>query len=304
MRAIVQVHYGSAADLRLREVAAPVPAEHEVLVRMRAASVHADVWHMVAGRPYVLRLLGAGLRRPQAADTGHRRGRHGRRRGLGGDSLPAGDEVFGETIRGHQWQNGGAFAELVRAPEDALAHKPANVGFEQAAASATSGLIAHEGLRDGGLRAGLRVLVNGAAGAVGAIAVQLAKAAGARVTGVDLGERVELVRGLGADEVIDGARVDFTRRDERYDLILDVPGNRPLAACRRVLDRDGIYVLIGHDHFGAGSGQILGSLPRMLKLVALSPSLTSYPPRAAHARRKPSRWTCSATRSPPGSSRP
>ncbi len=271
---------------------------------MRAASVHADVWHMVAGRPYVLRLLGAGLRRPKQPIPGIDVAGTVVAVGSAVTRFRSGDEVFGETIRGHQWQNGGAFAELVRAPEDALAHKPANVSFEQAAASATSGLIALEGLRDGGLRAGLRVLVNGAAGAVGAIAVQLAKAAGARVTGVDLGERVELVRALGADEVIDGSRVDFTRRDERYDLIFDVPGNRPLSCLPEGTRSRRPLRAHRPRRYGAATGQVLGSLPRMLRLVALSPFVEQLPTPAARARRRPSRWRCCATRSRPGSSRP
>jgi len=153
-----------------------------------------------------------------------------------------------------------------------LALKPANITFEQAAAVPTSGLIALQNLPDEGrLRPGQRVLVNGAGGGVGIIAVQLAKAYGAEVPGVDDTTKLDMVRSLGADRVIDYTQEDFTRSGERYDLIFDIPGNHPFPACRRVLAPHGKYVLIGHDRFGSGAGRWFGSLPRVLKLVALSP---------------------------------
>ena len=162
-------------------------------------------------------------------------------------------------------------------PQDALALKPANITFEQAAAVPTSGLIALHNLRQGRLQPGQRVLVNGAGGGVGAFAVQLAKAQGATVTGVDATAKLDLIRSLGADRVIDYTQQDFTRADQSYHLIFDVPGNRPFRDCRRALTPDGSYVLIGHDGFGDAAGRWLGSLPRVLGLVAMSPFISQLP---------------------------
>jgi NADPH:quinone reductase-like Zn-dependent oxidoreductase len=188
------------------------------------------------------------------------------------------DEVFGETIRGHQWTNGGAYAEYATAPEFALALKPANVTFEQAAAVPTSALIALPALRgEGKIQAGQKVLINGAGGGVGSVAVQLAKAFGANVTGVDSTSKLDLVSALGADQVIDYTKEDFTRGSERYDLIFDIPGNHSLADCRRALTPEGTYVLIGHDNYGKGMRRWVGLLPRMLRLMAMSPFVRQLP---------------------------
>jgi NADPH:quinone reductase-like Zn-dependent oxidoreductase len=189
-----------------------------------------------------------------------------------------GDEVFGESHRGSQWRNGGTFAECVSVPEDILALKPPNVTFEEAAAIPTSGIIALHNLQNGRrLRAGQRVLINGAGGGVGSIAVQLARAWGARVTGVESTEKLDLVRSLGAERVIDYTREDFTESGERYDLIFDVASNLSLSRCKRALTPGGIYILIGHDHFGRGRGRVLGSLPQALRLMALSPFVSHLP---------------------------
>ena len=279
MKAIVQDRYGSPEDvLHLREIDRPTVGDDEVLVRVRAASVHPDVWHVVTGRPYVLRLMGAGLLKPNNPVPGTDVA--GVVESVGGEvtRFRPGDEVFGETFTEMQWRNGGAFAEYVAAPQEALALKPGGISFEQAAAVPASGFIALHNLQSGGtIRPGQRVLINGAAGGVGSIALQLSKAYGAHVTGIDSTEKLELVRSLGADNVIDYTREDFTRRDERYDLIFDVASNLSLSACKRVLLPTGTYVLIGHDHFGDGAGRILGSLPRVLKLVALSPFVKQLP---------------------------
>jgi NADPH:quinone reductase-like Zn-dependent oxidoreductase len=280
MKAIVQSNYGPPVDvLELGDVGEPVVKDDEVLVRVHAASVHPDVWHIVRGLPYVLRVMGAGLRRPKNPIPGTDVA--GRVESVGRDvtHFRAGDEVFGETIKGYQWTNGGAYAERVSVPESQLAPKPANIAFEQAAAVPTSGLIVLHNFPNGGwLRAGKSVLINGAGGGVGALAVQIAKSYGARVTGVDSSDKLGMIRSLGADLVIDYTKVDFTRSDERYDLIFDIPGNRPFAECRRVLAPDGKYVLIGHDGFGKGAGRWLGSVPRVLKLVVLSPFVSQLPP--------------------------
>lgn len=270
MKAIVHTAYGKPEDvLRLRDVPEPAAGAGEVVVRVRAASLHPDVWHLVTGRPFVLRLMGAGLLRPRAnAVPGTDAAGVVEAVGAGVDAFRIGEAVWGEVVRGHQWRHGGAFAERVVARAATLAPKPEALSFDEAAALGTAGLIALRCLReDGRLRSGHRVLVNGAAGGVGSLAVQIAKADGARVTGVDLADKLDLVRALGADEVIDGGTVDFTRRAEAYDLILDVASNRSYAACRRVLAPGGRYVLVGHDHYGAHGRRWLGSVPRGLGLL-------------------------------------
>ena len=266
MRAIVQDRYGSPDHLRLTEVEQPAVGDDEVLVRVRAASVHPDVWHVVTGRPFALRLMGSGLRRPKARVPGT--DLSGVVEAVGRDvtTFRPGDEVFGESLRGFSWRNGGAYAEFAAAPVEGLALKPANVTFEQAAAVPTAGYITLLNVPTARLGPGRRVLVNGAGGGVGAIAVQLAKAAGAHVTGVDRTDRLDLIRTLGADEVIDYTREDFTRTGRRYDLIVDIPGNRSFTECRRVLAADGTYVLIGHDQYGQVGRRWLGSLPTFGRL--------------------------------------
>jgi NADPH:quinone reductase-like Zn-dependent oxidoreductase len=279
MKAIVQEQYGSPYDvLNLKDIDMPVLKDDEVLVRVRAASVHPDVWHVVRGLPYVLRLMGAGLLRPKNSVPGTDVAGHVESVGKNVSQFQQGDEVFGETIKGYQWTNGGAYAEYVSVPEDQLALKPANFTFERAAAVPTSGLIALQNLpNEGRLHSGQSVLINGAGGGVGALTVQLAKAYGAKVTGVDDTTKLDMVRLIGADEVIDYTKEDFTQSGDRYDLVFDIPGNHPFSACRRVLAPDGKYVLIGHDRFGQGAGRWLGSIPRVLKLVALSPFVSQLP---------------------------
>jgi NADPH:quinone reductase-like Zn-dependent oxidoreductase len=270
MRAILQSGYGSVDDLQLGEIARPEPADDEVLIKVRAASVHPDVWHVVAGRPVVLRLMGSGVRRPHQRVPGTDAAGVVESVGRAVTRFKAGDEVFGETVRGVQWRNGGAFAEYVTAPEAGVTLKPPGVSFEEAAAVPTAGLIALNNLPQRRVPPGSRVLVNGAAGGVGAIAVQLAKAYGAEVTGVDHGSRLAFVRSLGADRVIDYTSQDFTRGGEKWDLVFDVPGNHPFRAIRRALESTGSYILIGHDAFGAAGHRWLGSIPRLLGLVARS----------------------------------
>jgi NADPH:quinone reductase-like Zn-dependent oxidoreductase len=278
VKAVVQTGYGPPEALELRDVSEPTFADDEVLVRMRAASVHPDVWHVVTGRPYLLRLMGSGLRRPRDVVPGTDVAGTVEAVGANVTRFRPGDAVFGETVRGYQWRNGGAYAEFVSVPADQLAAKPADVTFEQAACVPTSGLIALPNLRAGGpVTPGQRVLVNGAGGGVGTIAVQLAKGFGATVTAVDTGAKLDLLRELGADHVIDYTVEDFTRGPERYDLIFDVPGNRSLSECRRVLASDGTYVLIGHDRYGAEGRRVLGSVPRVLGLTVRAPFTRALP---------------------------
>ena len=269
MKAIVQTRYGSPENLELRDVDRPVASENEVLVRVRAASLHPDVWHVVAGRPWVLRLMGAGFFRPRNPIPGSDMAGIVESVGKGVTRFRPGDAVFGETA-GFAWANGGAFAEYVAVREDWLAPKPDNVTFEQAASVPSSGFIALQNLRDTScLQPGRRVLINGGGGGVGSLAIQIAKAHGAHVTAVDSPGKQDLLRALGADQVIDYTREDFTLRGERYDFIFDVPGNRPFSVFRRALAPDGRYVPIGHEGFGASGKRVLGLFPHFFKLMFL-----------------------------------
>lgn len=271
MKAIVQEQYGSPVDLVLREIHEPTVGDEEVLVRVRAASVHPDVWHFVSGRPYVLRVLGAGLFKPKNPIPGTDMAGVVESVGEKVTRFRRGDAVFGETTVADGWTTGGAYAEYVSVRHEQLALKPDNITFEQAASVPTSGFIALQNLRGASHELpGKKVLINGAGGGVGALALQLAKAYGAHVTAVDSTRKVNMLRELGADQVIDYTLEDFTGRGDRYDLIFDVPGNHPFSRCKRALEPDGRYVLIGHERFGASGTRALGIFPHFVKLVILS----------------------------------
>ncbi len=272
MRAVVQAGYGDPAEvLAVRTVRTPTVGDDEVRVRVRAASVHPDVWHVVTGLPRVLRGMGSGVRRPTPRIPGTDMAGEVESVGARVTRFGPGDAVFGETITGMQWRNGAAYAEYLTVAQDALAKKPANVTFEQAATVPTAGLIALTNLPDLEARgAGQRVLVNGAGGGVGAIAIQLARSSGAHVTAVDHTRKLDLLRTLGADRVVDHTTDDITRSGHQFDVVFDVVGNHPFSAYRRVLATDGTYVLIGHDHFGTQGRRWLGSIPRMFVLMARS----------------------------------
>lgn len=247
MKAIVQQEYGSPDVLEFADVERPAPAPGEVLVRVHAASVNARDWHVLRGDPYIARpSADLGLRRPNVSIRGTDFAGRVEAVGPGVTGLPEGTEVYGEAPR--------AFAEYVAVPKDRVAVKPANLGFEEAAALPLAANTALIGLRDTAkVRAGQQVLINGAAGGVGTFAVQIAKALGATVTAVCSTRNVELVRALGADDVVDYTTADFSRRDRRYDVILDLVGNRSLTALRRVLVRRGTLVLSGGGLYGGGS---------------------------------------------------
>ena len=275
MKAIVQDRYGSPADLEVREVETPVAGDGEVLVRVRAASLHPDVWHVVVGRPYVLRLMGAGVLRPKTPIPGTDMAGIVESVGNGVTRFQPGDPVFGETIPKHQWVNGGAYAEYVAVPQEILASKPDNITFEQAASVPASGYIALLNLRDQSrLGPGRTVLINGAGGGVGSLALQVAKSHGAHVTAVDSTGKLDMLRSLGADEVIDFAQEDFTQRGVRYDLIFDVPGHRPFSTFKSALKPDGRYVPIGHQHYLASRKRVFGLIPHFFKLIFLSRFVT------------------------------
>jgi NADPH:quinone reductase-like Zn-dependent oxidoreductase len=257
MKAIAYHRYGSPDVLRCEEIARPVPGDDEVLIAVRAASANPLDWHFLRGTPYIGRLR-FGLRKPKAPRLGADVA--GRVEAAGGNvtQFKPGDEVFGACR--------GAFAEYACAPESTLALKPQNVTFEQAAAAPVAGLTALQALRDKGrLQPGQTVLINGAAGGVGTFAVQIAKWLGADVTGVCSARNVERVRSIGADWVIDYTQEDFTRSGQHYDLILDCVGNHSLPACRRVLNPQGIYVIVG-----APDGRWISPLPRVLQALVMS----------------------------------
>jgi NADPH:quinone reductase-like Zn-dependent oxidoreductase len=280
VRAIVQEEYGPYRDvLRLKEIPPPALGAGQVLVRVRATSVHADVWHAVTGIPYVLRLLGSGLRAPKRQVPGTDLAGDVVQVGAGASRFSPGDRVFGEvTATGNQWGNAGTFAELAAVDEALLARIPDALSFERAAAVPTAALIALMNLRDQGrVRAGQRVLVNGAGGAVGVWAVQLAKAYGAQVTAVDAPAKLALLTDLGADHVIDYTHTDFTRTGTRYDIVFDVVSQARFTDVRRALEHDGTFVLIGYDQYGRSGHRVLGSLGRMLPLMAISPFVRQLP---------------------------
>jgi len=260
----------------MHDIPPPVAGPGQVLVRVRATSVHADVWHAVNGIPYVLRLMGSGLATPKQPVPGTDLA--GEIVSSSGTRFARGDRVFGEVTRRNQWSNAGAFAEFARVDEALLARIPPDLSFEQAAAVPTAALIALMNLRDQGrVRTGQRVLVNGAGGAVGVWAVQLAKTFGAQVTAVDAPAKLDLLTDLGADHVIDYTRQDFTQVGTRYDIVFDVVSQVPFSTVRRVLEPDGTFVLVGHDQYGRSGHRVLGSLGRMLPLMAMAPVVRQLP---------------------------
>jgi NADPH:quinone reductase-like Zn-dependent oxidoreductase len=240
-------------------LAVPPVADGEVLVRVHAASVDRGTWHVMAGLPYPIRVAGFGLRRPKYANPGRALAGAVQAVGAGVDDFAPGDEVFGIGQA--------TFAEYSRAPVGKLAAKPATLTFAQAAAVPISGLTALQAVRDHGrVRPGEQVLVIGASGGVGSFAVQLAKSAGAEVTGVCSTGKVDEVRALGADHVLDYTRQDITDGRHRYDVVLDIGGNRPLSQLRRALDSRGRLVIVG----GEDDGRWLGGTDRQIRARVLS----------------------------------
>ena len=279
MKAIVQRRYGSSDVLELGDVDQPAIGDDQMLVRVHAASVHADVWHVMRGVPYVLRVMGAGLRAPKDLVPGTDLAGIVESVGRDVTRFRPGDEVFGQSLVANLWRNGGAFAEYAAVSETRFERKPSGVTFEQAAAVPTSGSLGVQAVRDEGrVTAGQRVLVNGAGGAVGTFAVQVAKAYGANVTGVDVSEKLDMIASIGADRTLDYTREDFTRGGEHYDVILDIVGNHPWREIRRALIPEGTYVLIGHDQYGAAGHRWFGSLGHFAKLMVMAPFVKQLHP--------------------------
>jgi len=260
MKAIVRDTYGPPDVLELRDIDRPETGDDEVLVHVHAAGVGRDVWHVMTGLPYPLRLAGYGLRAPKNPVIGSDVAGVVEAVGENVTRFQPGDEVFGIGK--------GSYAEYALALEDKLASRPANLTFEQAAVLAISGSTALQALRDHGrVEPGQEVLIIGASGGVGTFAVQIAKSYGAEVTGVCSTAKVEMVRSIGADRVIDYTREDFAEGEERYDLILDIGGNSSLARLRRALSPQGTLIITG----GETGGRWLGGTDRQLRALALSP---------------------------------
>jgi NADPH:quinone reductase-like Zn-dependent oxidoreductase len=259
MKAIVYTEYGTPDMLSLQEVPTPTPGEGEVLVRVRATSINDWDWLLLNGKPFINRI--GGLRRPKHHVLGSDVAGVVESVGTGVTRLSPGDEVFGDMSS----SGFGAFAEYVAAPEASFARKPAMLTWEQAgvlpqaAGLAVTGMLARRPVE-----AGQRVLVNGAGGGVGSIAIQIAKTAGAEVTGVDLPAKLDAVRAWGADHVIDYTREDFGANGQTYDRILDVACHRSMASYRRSLNPGGVCALIG------------GSIPRILQVMAVGPVVSAF----------------------------
>jgi NADPH:quinone reductase-like Zn-dependent oxidoreductase len=261
MNAVVQDAYGSADVLHLTQITRSGIADNEVLLRVHAAALDRGTWHLMTGRPYLLRLV-SGLRKPKRRVPGLDVAGTVVQAGTAVTRFSVGDEVFGFSR--------GSFAEYAAAREDKLARKPANVTFEQAAAVPVSAVTALLALTDAGrVCPGQKVLVTGASGGVGSYAVQLAKALGAEVTGVCSTAKLDLVRSLGADHVIDYTKNDFTDGARQYDLILDIAGNPSISRLRRALAPGGTVVMVG----GEEGGSWTGGMGRQLRALALSPLL-------------------------------
>jgi NADPH:quinone reductase-like Zn-dependent oxidoreductase len=265
MKAIVYCDYG-LANLKLVDVEKPTPADDQVLVKVRAASVNPYDWHFVEGTPKIMRLMGVGLRKPKDTRLGVDFAGTVEAVGKNVTQFKPGDEVFGGR--------GGAFAEYVCVRGNrAVALKPANLTFEQAASVNIAGITALQAIRDKGkVQPGQKVLINGASGGVGTFAVQIAKSLGADVTGVCSTRNVDLVRSLGADRVIDYTKEDFAKGAERYDVILDNVPNHSLSECRRILNPKGKYVMIGGG--GPNDSRWIGPFGRVIKAMVLSPFIS------------------------------
>ncbi|HSJ83868.1 MAG TPA: NAD(P)-dependent alcohol dehydrogenase [Acidimicrobiia bacterium] len=259
MRAIVQDAYGSSDVLRFAEIDRPEIAANEVLVEVAAAGMDRGTWHLMAGKPYLMRIIGFGFRRPKNPVPGLDVSGTVVLVGSEVTRFQPGDEVFGMSR--------GAFAEYAAVREDKLAHKPAKLSCEQAAVVPISGGTAIQALRDSGrVQAGQRVMIIGASGGVGTYAVQLAKAFEAEVTGVSSTAKVDLVRSIGADHVVDYTRDEYLDGSKKYDLILDIGGNNGLSRLRRALTPQGTLVLVG----GEEGGSLTGGFGRQLRALVVT----------------------------------
>ncbi len=252
MKAIIYTRYGSTDVLKLEEIPKPTPGDNEVLVKVHAASANAADWHMMRGKPFLIRLMVGGLLKPKNKILGADIAGRVETVGRNVKQFQAGDEVFGD-ISECGW---GAFAEYVCASEDAVILKPDNLTFEEAAAVPIAAISALQGLRDKRqIKPGDKVLINGASGGVGTFAIQIAKSFGAEVTGVCSTKKLQLVRSIGADQVVDYTQEDFTQNGQLYDLIFDAAAYRSISDYKRSLSPKGMYLLVG------------GSMTRIIQVV-------------------------------------
>jgi len=267
MKAVRYHRYGGPDVLELQEVAMPAAGDGELLVRVRAASVNPLDWHFMRGAPYLVRMM-AGLSRPKPSASRLGADMAGSVEAVGQDvtGFQPGDEVFGGL------EERGTLAEYISVRADAVVlQKPAGLTFEQAAAVPVAAFTALQALRDKGrVQSGQKVLINGASGGVGTFAVQIAKALGAEVTGVCSTANVGMVASIGADHVVDYTREDFTRAERRYDLLIDIAGNRSLAETRRVLAPKGALVVVG----GPNKGRWIGPFGRTIRMLLQSPAVS------------------------------
>jgi NADPH:quinone reductase-like Zn-dependent oxidoreductase len=268
MRAIVQTQWGTADVLHPASVERPTIADDEVLIEVHAAGLDRGTWHLMTGYPYAIRLAGFGFRRPKNPIPGFDVA--GVVVGFGPKvtGFKQGDEVYGVGK--------GTFAEFTAAKASKLARKPANVSFEQAAAAPVSGSTALKAIDIAKVTAGQRVLVIGASGGVGSYAVQIAKALGAHVTGVASTSKLDLVRSLGADEVVDYTRQDVTSGSASYDVILDIGGNTKVKRLRRVLTKTGTLVIVGGEHGGSWTGGMHRQFGAVLRSMVSKQTLTTF----------------------------
>jgi len=259
MKAIVNHEYGSPDVLKLEEVEKPIPTDNEVLIEVHAASLNKGDWYALSGKPFMVRLSPGGLQKPKIKILGGDVAGRVEAVGKNVKQFQAGDEVFGD-ISGSGM---GAFAEYVSAPENVLAQKPDNLSFEEAAAVPTSAVAALQGIRDTGeIQPGGKVLINGASGGVGTYAVQIAKSYGTEVTAVCSTGKIDMVRSIGADHVIDYTKEDFTQNGQHYDLIIGVNGYHSLSDYKRALSSEGTYVCIG------------GPIPHIFASLLLGPLMS------------------------------
>ena len=258
---MVYTTYGSPDVLELKEISIPTPKANEVLLKTHAASVNSWDWDLLRGTPFIVRLVGGGISKPRKKILGCDVAGHIEAVGKDVTKFKTGDEVFGD-LSGGNW---GGFAEYVCARENELALKPAGISFEQAASLPQAAVMALQGIRDHGkVKSGQKVLINGAGGGIGTFAIQMAKSAGAEVTGVDSGNKFETMRSLGADHVIDYTQEDFTKNGRQYDLILDVVGHHSIYDYKRSLNATGMYRMIG------------GPTPLILQAAFVAPFITLF----------------------------
>jgi NADPH:quinone reductase-like Zn-dependent oxidoreductase len=253
MKAIVYTKYGSPDVLQLKDVEKPTPKDDEVLIKIHAASVNAYDWHMLTADIFLVRVMGVGLLKPKDPRLGADMAGRVEAVGKNAKQFRPGDEVYG-MVRG-------AFAEYATGPEDAVAFKPSNLSFDEAAAVPMAGITALQGLRNQGkVQPGQKVLINGASGGVGTYAVQIAKSYGAEVTAVCSTRNLDQARSIGADHVIDYTKEDFTQNGQQYDVIFAANGYQPLSAYKRALTPKGIYLVAGGSKAQLFQGMLLGSL--------------------------------------------